>query len=196
MASRSMPFCSTSAGMPEPGIASTAIFRAASAPKRTPWRNASLSFSAPDLRGPVAERHPTIRSRRLHRILAEGAPQRPARDLHRIEQGSAGRRLDACAATARRLKRPERRMRRAAERRKCLTRAIAETCGNSDLAGFPAWGDMAPVWIPWPSWCSVLVRADLGITPEVRDDHAAYIASWLEKWRAGHFSSNREVAIM
>ena len=38
--------------------------------------------------------------------------------------------------------------------------------------------------------------ADLGITPETRDDHAAYIASWLELWGAAHNSSNREVAIM
>ena len=36
--------------------------------------------------------------------------------------------------------------------------------------------------------------ASLGIVPTVR--HADYIGSWLEKWRAGHFSSNREAAIM
>ena len=39
--------------------------------------------------------------------------------------------------------------------------------------------------------------ADLvGITPETRDDHAAYIASWLELWRGEHTCSNRELAIM
>ena len=27
---------------------------------------------------------------------------------------------------------------------------------------------------------SAFLSADLGITPEIRDDHAAYIASWLE----------------
>jgi antirestriction protein ArdC len=27
---------------------------------------------------------------------------------------------------------------------------------------------------------SAFLSADLGITPEVRDDHAAYIASWLK----------------
>jgi antirestriction protein ArdC len=43
---------------------------------------------------------------------------------------------------------------------------------------------------------SAFLCADLGITPEVRDDHAAYIGHWLEKWRAGHFSTNREVVIM
>ena len=36
--------------------------------------------------------------------------------------------------------------------------------------------------------------ASLGIVPTVR--HADYIGSWLEKWPARHFSSNREVAIM
>ena len=28
--------------------------------------------------------------------------------------------------------------------------------------------------------------ADLGITPETREDHAAYIQSWLELWRGEH----------
>ena len=43
---------------------------------------------------------------------------------------------------------------------------------------------------------SAFLCADLGITPEVRADHAAYIASWLELWRDEHNSSNREVSIM
>jgi hypothetical protein len=30
----------------------------------------------------------------------------------------------------------------------------------------------------------------------VREDHAAYITSWLSLWRRGHNSSNREVLIM
>jgi antirestriction protein ArdC len=39
--------------------------------------------------------------------------------------------------------------------------------------------------------------ADLvGITPETRDDHAAYIASWLEVCSPRHNSNNRELAIM
>jgi antirestriction protein ArdC len=43
---------------------------------------------------------------------------------------------------------------------------------------------------------AAFLAADLELTPEVREDHAAYIGSWLKKWRAGHFLSNREVAIM
>jgi antirestriction protein ArdC len=43
---------------------------------------------------------------------------------------------------------------------------------------------------------SAFLCADLGITPEVRDDHAAYIGSWLGLWRGEHNSSNREVSIM
>ena len=43
---------------------------------------------------------------------------------------------------------------------------------------------------------SAFLCADLEITPEVREDHASYIGHWLEKWRAGHFLSNREVAVM
>ena len=43
---------------------------------------------------------------------------------------------------------------------------------------------------------AAFLSADLGITPEVRPDHAAYIATWLKKWPARHFSSNREVVIM
>jgi antirestriction protein ArdC len=38
--------------------------------------------------------------------------------------------------------------------------------------------------------------ADLGITPEPRDDHAAYMEHWLEKWRARHFFSNQQLTIM
>jgi antirestriction protein ArdC len=34
--------------------------------------------------------------------------------------------------------------------------------------------------------------ADLGITPEVRDDHAAYLAHWLKKCSARHFLSNHQ----
>jgi antirestriction protein ArdC len=36
--------------------------------------------------------------------------------------------------------------------------------------------------------------ASLGIVPTVR--HADYIGSWLEKWRACHFSSNQQQTIM
>jgi antirestriction protein ArdC len=38
--------------------------------------------------------------------------------------------------------------------------------------------------------------SDLGITPEIREDHAGYIASWLDKWRARHYSSNQQQTIM
>jgi len=38
--------------------------------------------------------------------------------------------------------------------------------------------------------------ADLEITPEVREDHAAYIATWLRLCAAPHNFSNRKVAIM
>jgi antirestriction protein ArdC len=38
------------------------------------------------------------------------------------------------------------------------------------------------------------VCASLGIVPAVR--HADYIGSWLEKWRARHFSSNQQQIIM
>lgn len=38
--------------------------------------------------------------------------------------------------------------------------------------------------------------ADLGITPEPRADHAAYLGHWLQKWRARHFWSNHQEPIM
>jgi antirestriction protein ArdC len=41
---------------------------------------------------------------------------------------------------------------------------------------------------------SAFVCASLGVVPTVR--HADYIASWLEKWRARHFSSNQQQIIM
>jgi antirestriction protein ArdC len=47
-----------------------------------------------------------------------------------------------------------------------------------------------------PELGAAFLCADLNLTLEVRDDHAAYIASWLELWRAAHNSSNREVSIM
>jgi antirestriction protein ArdC len=43
---------------------------------------------------------------------------------------------------------------------------------------------------------AAFVCADLDLTPEPRPDHAAYIANWLSKWRARHFSSNRQQIIM
>jgi antirestriction protein ArdC len=42
--------------------------------------------------------------------------------------------------------------------------------------------------------CAAFSCASLGIVPTVR--HADYIGSWLEKWRAGHFSSNHQECIM
>jgi antirestriction protein ArdC len=42
--------------------------------------------------------------------------------------------------------------------------------------------------------CAAFSCASLGIVPTVR--HADYIGSWLEKWRARHFSSNQQQAIM
>src|SRR3954468_24427544 len=41
-----------------------------------------------------------------------------------------------------------------------------------------------------------MVLADLGIAAQPRPDHAAYIASWLTLWPAGHNVSNREQTIM
>jgi antirestriction protein ArdC len=41
---------------------------------------------------------------------------------------------------------------------------------------------------------SAFVCASLGIVPTVR--HADYVGSWLEIWRAGHFSSNHQESIM
>ena len=38
--------------------------------------------------------------------------------------------------------------------------------------------------------------ATLEITPEVQEDHASYIATWLQKWRARHFFSNHQQKIM
>jgi Zincin-like metallopeptidase len=32
----------------------------------------------------------------------------------------------------------------------------------------------------WPSWARPSLCADLGITPEPREDHAAYLVSWLD----------------
>jgi antirestriction protein ArdC len=43
---------------------------------------------------------------------------------------------------------------------------------------------------------SAFLCADLGLTPEVREDHAAYIASWLKLWAAAHNVINRQVLIM
>ena len=37
---------------------------------------------------------------------------------------------------------------------------------------------------------SAFLCADLELTPEVRDDHASYIASWLEKCQAPHFAEH------
>ncbi|HJZ14664.1 MAG TPA: zincin-like metallopeptidase domain-containing protein, partial [Stellaceae bacterium] len=44
--------------------------------------------------------------------------------------------------------------------------------------------------------CAAFLCSDLGITPEIREDHAGYIASWLELWQGEHKVSNREVSIM
>jgi antirestriction protein ArdC len=41
---------------------------------------------------------------------------------------------------------------------------------------------------------SAFLCAELGVAPTVR--HADYLGAWLEKWRAGHFSSNRQQLIM
>jgi antirestriction protein ArdC len=41
---------------------------------------------------------------------------------------------------------------------------------------------------------SAFVCASLGIVPTVR--HADYIGSWIDKWRARHFSSNQQQTIM
>ena len=43
---------------------------------------------------------------------------------------------------------------------------------------------------------SAFLCADLDLTPEVREDHAAYIANWLDLCSPRHNSSNREVSVM
>jgi antirestriction protein ArdC len=43
---------------------------------------------------------------------------------------------------------------------------------------------------------AAFLAADLALTPEVRDDHAAYIASWIKLCAALHKVINREVWIM
>jgi antirestriction protein ArdC len=43
---------------------------------------------------------------------------------------------------------------------------------------------------------SAMICADLNLSVEPRPDHAAYIASWLEQWRARHCSSNQQQFIM
>jgi antirestriction protein ArdC len=41
---------------------------------------------------------------------------------------------------------------------------------------------------------AAFLSAEFGFDGDVRN--AGYIATWIKKWRAGHFSSNRELAIM
>jgi len=43
---------------------------------------------------------------------------------------------------------------------------------------------------------SAFLSADLDLELEPREDHSAYIESWLKKWRAGHFLSNQQQKIM
>ena len=43
---------------------------------------------------------------------------------------------------------------------------------------------------------SAFLSADLDLTPEVREDHAAYISSWITKWRARDFVINHQDFIM
>lgn len=43
---------------------------------------------------------------------------------------------------------------------------------------------------------SAVLCAELGITQDVRPDHAQYLCHWLKLWRAGHNLSNREVPVM
>ena len=43
---------------------------------------------------------------------------------------------------------------------------------------------------------SAFLCAELGITQDVRADHAQYLAQWLKLWGAAHNFSNREVSIM
>ncbi|WBT40457.1 zincin-like metallopeptidase domain-containing protein [Hyphomicrobium sp. DMF-1] len=43
---------------------------------------------------------------------------------------------------------------------------------------------------------SAILCCELGITQDVRPDHAQYLADWLKLCAAPHKSSNREVSIM
>ena len=43
---------------------------------------------------------------------------------------------------------------------------------------------------------SGLICAHLDLPNELHDNHASYVAHWLQLWRGEHNSSNREVSIM
>ena len=43
---------------------------------------------------------------------------------------------------------------------------------------------------------SAFLCADLELHQEPREENAAYIATWLRKWRARHFSSNHQQILM
>jgi antirestriction protein ArdC len=70
-------------------------------------------------------------------------------------------------------------MRRRAQRKPSHSRDPRRAAVSS--AAYPRFPDRE-TWLPYgyrAELGSVFLCADLGITPEVRPDHAAYIASWL-----------------
>src|SRR5208283_1977379 len=99
------------------------------------------------------------RPRRLHSHLVAGAQGRPARHLHRCQQGPASRRLDVGPAA---------RDRGAGGVTSSTSRA-ATIQNRAGLSGYIA------------EISAAYLCASLGITPTVR--HADYIGSWLEVLR-------------
>src|SRR5271167_4742046 len=99
------------------------------------------------------------RPRRLHSHLVAGAQGRPARHLHRCQQGPASRRLDVGPAA---------RDRGAGGVTSSTSRA-ATIQNRAGLSGYCA------------EISAAYLCASLGITPTVR--HADYIGSWLEVLR-------------
>src|SRR5271157_57674 len=102
------------------------------------------------------------RPRRLHSHLVAGAQGRPARHLHRCQQGPASRRLDVGPAA---------RDRGAGGVTSSTSRA-ATIQNRAGLSGYVA------------ELGAAFLCADLGITNEPRPDHAQYLASWLSVLKA------------
>jgi antirestriction protein ArdC len=71
-------------------------------------------------------------------------------------------------------------MRRRAQRKPSHSRDPRQAAGSS--AAYPRFPDKE-TWLPYgyvAELGAAFLCADLGITPDVREDHAAYIASWLK----------------
>jgi len=64
----------------------------------------------------------------------------------------------------------------------CLSLGLVTPPGSTAIFGAPS--ALATKAMRWrnlsPSFASAFLSADLDLTPEVREDHAAYIGSWLK----------------